>query len=58
MLLILLSPSHSIFMVGHTDLGAQQSHTIPLPSQYGKEESSFPGCVPPSDMVNSLSVVL
>ena len=36
-------PSHPIYMVGHTALGAWQSHLIPLPSLHGGEGSSFPG---------------
>ena len=35
----------------------EQSHPIPPPSLCGGERSSFPGLVPPSDMVNSKSMV-
>ena len=44
-------------MVGHTALGAQQSHPIPPPSLHDGEGSSFPGLVPSDDMVNSESVM-
>ena len=57
MLLIQLSSSYSINIMGHTDLGAQQSHLIPPPSIHGEEGSSFPGCVPLDDMVSSEYVV-
>ena len=50
-------PSHSFYMVGHTALGAQQRHLIPLPSLHGGEGSSFQGYVPPDDTGNSKSVV-
>ena len=45
-LLSQLFPNHPIFMVGHTALGAQQSHLIPPPSLHDGEGSSFPGLVP------------
>ena len=57
MLLSQLSSSHSNNMVGHTALGAWQSHPIPLPSLDCGEGSSFPGFTPPDDIVNSESVV-
>ena len=44
-------------MEGHTALGSWQSHLIHLPSLHVGEWSSFPGLVPPNDMVNSESVV-
>ena len=53
MLHIQLSPSHSN-MVGHTTLGTWQS-PIPLPSMLGRQGSSFPGCIPPNDTVDSES---
>ena len=56
MLLHKLFPS-PIYMVGHTALGAWQSHPIPVPSLHGGEGSSFPGLVPTNDTVNSESVV-
>ena len=37
--------------------GSAESQAIPLPSLHVGEKSSFPGCVPPSDMINSKSVV-
>ena len=56
LLLIQLFSSHSINMMGHIALGAQWSHPIHPPSQhYG--EGSFPGHVPPSDMLDSEFVV-
>ena len=51
------APSHSICMVGHTALGAQQSYPIPPPYLESGEVSSFPGCVQLNGMVNSKSVV-
>ena len=57
MILIQLSPSHSIYMVGHTAVGAWQCHPAPLLSLYGGE-GSFPDHVPPNDMVNFESVVV
>ena len=57
LLLIQLAPNHSIIMVGHTALGAMQSHLIPPPSLQGGEESPFPGSTPPDEMVNPESVV-
>ena len=54
MLLSELFPTHPNYMVGHTALGAWQSHLIPPPSQHGGEASSFPGLVPSDDMVNSV----
>ena len=39
-------------MVGHTALGAWQSHRIPMPSLHGGEGSSFPGLAQPNDTVN------
>ena len=44
-------------MVGHTGLGAHQSHPIPMPSLCDGEGSSFPGLVPSDDTVNSESVM-
>ena len=44
-------------MVGHTALGAWQSHPIPMPSLHGGEGSSFPGLVPSDDTVDSESVM-
>ena len=41
MLLNQLFPSHPNYMVGHTALGAWQSHPIPLPSLYGWEGLLF-----------------
>ena len=57
MLLSQLFPSHPNYMLGHTALGAWQSHLIPLPFLHGREGSSFPGLVPSDDTVNSESVV-
>ena len=57
LLLNKLSSSHSNYMVGHTALGAWQSHWIPQPSLHGGEGSSVPGLVPSNDMVKSESVV-
>ena len=37
--------------------GLADSHLILLPSLHGGEGSSFPGCLPPNDMVNSELVV-
>ena len=56
MLLNQLPPSHPNYMVGHTALGAWQL-PIPPPSLHGGEGSSFPGLVPPNNMVNSKSAV-
>ena len=55
LLLNQLSSSHSNYMVGHTALGAWQR--VSLPSLHGGEGSSFPGLIPPDDMVNSESWV-
>ena len=53
-----LFPSHPIYMVWHTALGAWiESLQIPLPSLHGEERSSFPGLVPSNDTVNSEFVV-
>ena len=57
LLLNQLLPSQTIYMMGHTALGAWQGHPIPLPSLHGGEGSSFPGLVPSNDMVNSESVM-
>ena len=57
MLLSQLFPSHLNDMVGHTALGAWQSHRIPLPSLHGEEGSPFPGLVPSDDMIDSESLV-
>ena len=57
MLLIQLSPSDSINMMGHTAFETQQNHLVLLSSLHGGEVSSFPGSSPSSDMVNSESVV-
>ena len=54
MLLSLLFPSHPIYMVGHTGLGAWQRVT---PSLHGGERSSFPGLVASDDTVDSESVM-
>ena len=43
--------------MGHTALGAQQCHLIPLPSLHDGEGSSFPGLVQSDDMVNSESMM-
>ena len=56
LLLSLLFPNHPIYMVGHTALGAWQSHPIPLPSLYDGEGSST-GLVPSDNTVNSESVM-
>ena len=41
-------------MVGHTGNGGlAEIHPNPLPSLHGREGSSFPGSVPPSDTVDS-----
>ena len=53
MLLIQLSPSHSIYMVEHTALGPWHSHPIPQPSLHAWEWYSFLGFVSPNDMSNS-----
>ena len=37
--------------------GLAEGHMIPLASLHGRDGSAFPGSVPPSDMVNSESVV-
>ena len=42
-------------MVGHTALGAWQSHPIPPPSLHDGEGSSVPGLVPSNNTVNSES---
>ena len=34
-----------------------ESHPIPVPSLHCGEVSSFPGCVPPDDIINSKSVM-
>ena len=52
LLLILLFPNH---LVGHTSLGAQLGHLIPLPSLQDGEGSSFLGLVPSDDVVDSES---
>ena len=57
MLLSQLFPNHPIYMVGHTALGAWQSHPIPLPSLHGGQGSSFPGLVPSDATVNSESAM-
>ena len=57
MLLCLQFPSHPIYMVGHTALGAWQSHPIPPPSLHGGKGFSFPGLVLSNDMVDSESVM-
>ena len=57
MLLVQLSPSHSIHMLRHTALRAQQSYPVPPPPLHSRGGSSFPGSAPPSDMVSSKSVV-
>ena len=57
MLLHLVFPSHPIYMVGHTVLGAWQSHLIPPSSLHGREGSSFPGLVPSNDTVDSESMM-
>ena len=57
LLLSLLFPNHPIYMVGHTALGAWQSHPMPAPSLHDGEGSSFPGLVPSDDTVNSESVM-
>ena len=57
MLLCLLFPSHPIYMVGHTALGAWQSHPIPLPSLHGGDGSFFPGLVPSDDTVDPESAM-
>ena len=44
-------------MVGHTAVGAWQSHLIPSPSLHVGEGSSFPGLVPSDDMLDSESGV-
>ena len=56
MLLIELSCSHSIHMVGHIDW-LFHSHPIPMPSLHGWDGSSFPGFVQPNNMIFSQSVV-
>ena len=56
-LLSQLSSSHLNNIMGCTALGTQQSHPIPLPSLHVWEGSSFPGLVPPDDMVDSESVL-
>ena len=57
MLLILMSLSHSIHIVGYTALEAWQSHPIPLCFLQGEERSTFPGSAPPYDTVYLESVV-
>ena len=57
LLLNQLFPSHPIYMVGHTALGAWYSHPIPLPSLHGGVGSSFPGLVPSNDTVDSESAM-
>ena len=34
-----------------------ESHLVPIPSLHDREESSFPGSAPPSDIVNSKCVL-
>ena len=44
-------------MIGHTAFGCMaESHMITLPSLHDGE-GSFPGCVPPNDLFNTVSVV-
>ena len=43
--------------MGHTALGAWQNYAVPLHSLHSREQSSLPGIVPPSDSVDSKSVV-
>ena len=57
MLLIQLSQSYSINMVGHTDFGAQQKVPDLSAFQHSGEGYHFPGCIPPSDMVDLQSFV-
>ena len=57
MLLCLLFPSHPIYMVGHTALGAWKRVTQSLLSLHGGEGSSFPGFIPSDDTVNSESMM-
>ena len=57
MLLLLLLPSHPIYMVGHTTLRAWQRHPIHSPALHSREQSSFPGLVPSDDTVNSESAM-
>ena len=57
MLLTQLPSSHSVNIMGHTALGLQQFHEIPLPSVYGEDGPSLPGFVWHDDIVNSESVV-
>ena len=53
----LVVPSLSSNIVGHTALGASQSHLIPQPSLHGSEESSFLCSAASDDTVNSESMV-
>ena len=57
LLLIELSPIHSSYMVGHTGLGAWQSHLISPASLHGREGFSIPDSALPDDTVDSKSVV-
>ena len=41
----------------YSSWGLEESHLIPPSSQIGREGFSFPGLVPPNDMINSKSVV-
>ena len=41
----------------HSLRGLAESHPIPLPYLHGQEWSSYPGCVPPDDLIHSKSVV-
>ena len=54
MLLIQLTPSHS--SIPWNMGGLAESHPIPPTFLYGRD-GSFLGCVPPSDIVNSKSVL-
>ena len=49
-------PSHFIYMMGYTALGAEQSHLIPHPYML-RRFFLFPGYVPPDDTVDSESLV-
>ena len=57
MLLRKLSSSHSINMMGHKAFEAQQSHPIPFSSLHVMDGLSLPDLVPPSDKVDSESVM-
>ena len=51
-----LQPSH-LYGGAYSFGGLAESHPIPMLSQHGGEGSSFPGCVPSDDIVDSESAM-